>query len=603
MRTDIATIRQSVQLLDWPQRKLWAYQVMLSLIALGFEMAGAMGVFGLLGVVGNPGGLLQLPLVGPFLTDMVSALGNRAIPILAVGLGVFYGVKNLFLLLQAYFQERCAQESVVAVSDRLLRGYLFAPYLFHLSRNSAELIRTLDLSVEQTYRIVLLSAVRLITEALVVVGIVVVLVIADPWIALSTISLISVMALVILKATQGRYARWGDQGQELYRKVLQTANQSLGSVKEIKALGRESFFLHRYIGFRLRRARIQVLSATFAHVPRLALETSMVLGLLLVMVIALADGRPAPTMVPLLGLFAYAGFRVLPSVNRLVVNLNNIRFGSAAVKCLAADFMPVPSKMATSLPTLPYTQDLRLETLSYQYPGSDRAVIKNVTLTLRRGQTLGLAGATGAGKSTLVDLILGLLAPTQGSILVDGVSLAGRERAWQQRIGYVPQTIYLLDDTVARNIALGIEDAAIDQTRLIEVARLARILDFIESLPQGWNTPVGERGARLSGGQRQRIGIARALYHNPDLLVLDEATSALDGETEQAVAEAIDSLAGRKTIILVAHRLATLRRCNRIVLLKNGSIAAEGQYDDLMATCNDFRRLAAQPELKGSQAL
>ncbi len=594
MKRALATIRLCLLPLDLHWRLRWTRQLALALVATGLESVGAVGVFGLIGLVGDPNGLSHLPIAGPFLAFLAQALGERAVPYLALAIALFYVLKNLFLQIQTYSQEKCAQHTAVFVGKQLLAGYLAAPYPFHLAHNSAELMRTLDFSVDHAYRVVLLSVTRLVGELFIILGIVAVLLAADIVITLVAFTIVGLLAFAILKGTQGSYGRWGALGQDLHRRILQAMQQSLGSIKEVKVLGRESYFLDRFLEARQARANVQILSATFAQFPRLSLEAVMVAGMMAVMALAQTQGRSPQSIIPILGLFAYAGFRIMPSVNRVVTNLNNIRQGEAAVAAMAADFASnQPACMPTSDQAgISFARDLVLENVGFTYPGRETPVLKAINLRLPRAGSLGLAGSTGAGKSTLADLILGLLAPTEGRILVDGASIAGQERAWQKHLGYVPQVIYLLDDTVARNIALGIKDADINRERLIQVARMAHILDVIEALPQGWETPVGERGVRLSGGQRQRLGIARALYHDPALLVFDEATSALDSETEQAIGQAIDALSGTKTIILIAHRLSTLKHCDTIAFLKDGALTGLASYETLVTENEDFRRLA-----------
>jgi ATP-binding cassette subfamily C protein len=325
--------------------------------------------------------------------------------------------------------------------------------------------------------------------------------------------------------------------------------------------------------------------------PRIVVETVFVAGALLVILLTTLGGSVGAESVPLLGLYAYAGFRVIPSANRIVWLLSEIRVGSPAIDRVHADLVGTGgwnTRAAAVAAPCPLRDQLELERVSYAYEGNDRPVLADVSLTIRRGESVGIVGNTGIGKSTLVDLIVGLLEPTGGRICVDGADircLAG----WQRQIGYVPQTIFLVDDTLRQNVALGVADADIDETRVRAALHRAQLDAFVAALPRALETVVGERGVRLSGGERQRIGIARALYHEPSVLVLDEATSALDSRTEAELAEAIDALRIHRTLIVVTHRLTTVRRCDRLVFLADGRVADVGTFDELATRNVAFR--------------
>jgi ABC-type multidrug transport system fused ATPase/permease subunit len=311
---------------------------------------------------------------------------------------------------------------------------------------------------------------------------------------------------------------------------------------------------------------------TLSQIPRLWLETIGVIGLaMLIGAVVFRSGRPADVL-PTVGLFAAAAFRVIPSANRLMTSLQFIRYSDAVVVLIGRELLGVDN--ASKVETLPvsFLREIILEGVSYSYPSSKSPTIKNINITIKRGECIGLIGPSGAGKSTLVDILLGLLIPNQGSINVDGINIKNRLRGWQDLIGYVPQSIFLTDDTLAGNIAFGLADDDISENAIWAAVRLAQLESFVESLPDGIQTYVGERGIRLSGGQRQRIGIARALYHNPQVLVFDEATSALDSKTEGGVMDAITALKKVRTIIIIAHRLSTIENCDVVYSMSNGSI-------------------------------
>jgi len=408
----------------------------------------------------------------------------------------------------------------------------------------------------------------------------------------------------LLRLTRRVFTRWGAQQQELKKTILQNLHQSLGGLKEVKVLGREHFFYHIFARRQGTLIRVHSRYATVTMVPRLLIETVFVCGMLLVIVLVTREGRDALDLVSLLGLYAYAGFRIIPSAYRIMLGVSTIRHGTAAVNHVYNDFMafepdlPVAGGAANG-EDLSFTDRLVLDEVSYAYDVADAPVLQEVSLTIRRGESIGIVGPTGVGKSTLIDLVLGLLPPSSGHILVDGKDVFSAVQSWRRKIGYVPQSIFLTDDTLRRNIAFGLEDTEIDAQKLQAAVRMAQLEKFVATLPRGLETVVGERGVRLSGGQRQRVGIARALYHEPEILVFDEATSALDNQTERAVIGAIEALRGEKTLLIVAHRLSTVRGCDRLVFLQDGRIADCGSFDELLMNNADFRDMAAVASGKG----
>ncbi len=590
-------------MLDPPMRRRWAGLVVLAVVAAVLETVGTGAVFGLISVVADTDSLGRLPLVGSMLIEL--AHRDHTIAIIAVGAAVvvFFVGKNAFVLFQIYNQERTAFATTSQATSMLMRGYLHISYAFHFHRNSAQLIQTLEFAVDDTFRVSLLSAVVMTSEIFIASGLALVLVISEPMISLVTALVLGCLMLAVYKGTNRVFAEIGRHVQVLAAKLVQAMQQGLGAVKEVKILGRESFFCDSYADLYRQRAQRQVQAAVLQQAPRLATETLMVGGMVLIIALVVLGGGDRAAVMPTLGLFGYAGFRLQPSLNRIVLYLNNIAKGGAAAAMLAKDWPALSAAAASPLThpePLPFTDRLTLDDVHYTYPGGDREVLRGISLDIPRGEALGIVGTTGAGKSTLVDLILGLLDPTGGRVLVDGTDIARDPRAWQRKIGYVPQVIYLTDDTLRHNIAFGLGDDEIDEARVRRALEMAQLAEFIDGLPQGLETRVGERGLNLSGGQRQRIGVARALYSEPELLVFDEATSALDAETEREVSRAIDTLSGSKTVILIAHRLSTLKNCDRIVFLKDGKVAGMGSHRELAATNADFRRMA---ELSAPQSV
>jgi ATP-binding cassette subfamily C protein len=503
--------------------------------------------------------------------------------------------KNVLRMFEVYVRNRCAAGSSVSVGTRLLQRYLGAPYAFHLRRNSAKLIRNTTNSASTVSRVVLMSATAAVSEVLVVVGILVVVIHQAPTAALIAGSMIAALMVGMLRLTQKSHTLWGVQTHRLAGAIQQSLQQSLGGVKEVKILGREKYFVSAFARHRRELARIGIWRGLLEITPRLLVETLFVCGV--VTVIILTHETEGSELVPLLGLLAYAGLRILPSLHWIVFYQNNLRFGAATLNELYKDWTDLSAyeKPDHSGERIPFRDRITLENVSYAYEGAGRVALADVSISIRRGESVGIVGATGAGKSTLIDLILGLLEPTQGRISVDGKDVSEQLTSWQRQIGYVPQSIYLTDDSVRRNIAFGINDQAIDDQRVAEAVRMAQIEQLIEELPDGLDTLVGERGVRLSGGQSQRVAVARALYHDPEVLVFDEATAALDGQTEQELTREIQNLQRKKTLIVIAHRLSTVRDCDRLIFLKDGRVVDVAPFEELKTRNAAFRALAASP--------
>jgi len=588
------SVERCLAMLTPALRRRWLALTPLALVAAMLESVGAAAVFGLIQIVAEPARAATVPLAGAVLARLPA--GDPATVVFAFTLlvGLFHLAKNALAALAIWARARCVEDSTASVAVTLLRGYLRAPYVFHLRRNSAQLIHTGERAVHRVYKDVLSAALEVLTEALVAVGIVGVLLAAAPRVTMVAAGVLLVLGGGFLLATRRLARRIGRRLEEVGEQSLRHLQQGIGGVKELKVLGREHAFEGAIGDDQRVLARLRWVQTTFAALPRLGVETVFVCGALLVIALVTLRGAGGTATVSLLGLYAYAGFRVIPSVNRILWQLSLIRLGGAAVERVWRDFVVVRDVPPEApAPPLPFRARLALEHVSYAYEETARPALDDVSLTLARGESLGVVGPTGCGKTTLVDLVVGLLEPSAGRVTVDGVDLRGRLAGWHGQIGYIPQAIFLVDDSLRRNVALGVLDHDIDEAKVRRAVRLAQLESFVAELPHGLDTVVGERGVRLSGGERQRVGIARALYHDPPLLVLDEATSQLDGKTEAELTRAIEALRGERTLLVVAHRLATVRRCDRLVLLREGRVAATGTFDELLAGDADFRAMAA----------
>ncbi|HUI27778.1 MAG TPA: ABC transporter ATP-binding protein [Candidatus Kryptonia bacterium] len=587
-----ASLRQCLALLPARQRWRWAALIPLAIVAAALEALGTAAVFALIKVVGDPAHAATLP--GLALVTRGTD-GQTALLSITIAIGLYYVVKNLILTLVAAAQSRVVSQSIVLVSRQMLHGYLAVPHALHLRRSSAELMRNSTHSVDVLFRQVLASAVAVFTESFIALAIIAVLMAAAPLVTLITaIVLITVLAVVI-RVTRRALARWGHTEHTLHARLLQTVQQIFDGLKEIKLRGRERFFYERFEREQRALVRVQHLNLTVSTASRLLIETVFVCGVLLVIVLVTVRGNAGADIVPLLGLYAYAGFRVIPSLNRILMHANNVRYGLPAAEPVYRDSLLFGRAQQGNgeRRRMTFVDRLVLDQVSYSYAATRAPALQHLSLTLRCGESIGIVGPTGAGKSTLIDLVLGLLQPSSGSISADGMEIGAALRWWQSQIGYVPQSVYLIDDSLRRNVAFGLPDEEIDEPQVRAAIRMAQLEPFVASLPTGLDTVVGERGVRLSGGERQRVAIARALYHQPALLIFDEATAALDGQTERALTAAIDALHGTKTLIIVAHRLSTVRGCDRIVLLRHGRVEAEGTYDELFEHNLHFRTLAS----------
>lgn len=526
--------------------------------------------------------------------DFLVALGMLSILVILLS--------ALTQILRVYVVTHYTTMRIHTLSLRLLSCYLRQPYTSFLDGHTGDMGTQVLSETTQVVNEFFRPAAELIASAVTALAIVAFLLWASP--------VVTVIAFAVLGGAYGGTflltRRWvvrlGTVRAKNNAARYRMAGEALGGVKEIKLLGREQAYLDRYSTPSRRMVRSTSKVRVLSQVPLFVVQALTFIGMLLLCLVLMSPGdleggTPIGGILPLLGLFAVAGQRLIPELARVYTNATKLSFSGQAVRRVHADMMRHRSDVDLPRrppPALGLTRALELDGLGYRYSGSDRPNLEGISLTVARGDRVGLVGATGSGKSTLANLILGLLTPTEGRIVVDGEAVtADTLRAWQQTLGYVPQDIFLIDATVAENIALGLRRDEIDIDRVRRATAIARIDRFVtEELPQGYDTMVGERGVRLSGGQRQRIGIARAMYHDADLILLDEATSALDTTTEAEVMQAIEALPGDKTLIMIAHRLSTLRSCNRIVLLDQGRLVYQGSWAEVHAASPEFRRMA-----------
>lgn len=511
----------------------------------------------------------------PAFQPVLYVLGNPSQQTLVIGgmllLVAVSLIKALFLAFLAWWQMRFAFGVQAQLSQRLFAVYLRQPYTFHLQRNSAQLIRNVINEVSMITGNAILPVMMLLTEGLVLIGLCVLLLAVEPQGALIVVSVLGAAAWGFHRFTHSSIEHWGKARQYHEGLRLQHLQQGLGGAKDVKMFGREADFLQQYRIHNDQSAHVAQMQSTLQQLPRLWLELLAVSGLAILVISMLAQNRSLEAVLPTLGLFAAAAFRLMPSVSRILGAVQALRYGMSMIDVLHAELnLKIPATTGKQKPSAPFHSNMELSHVSYTYPAAASAALKDISLLIKRGESIGFIGVSGAGKSTLVDIILGLLTPNQGEVRVDGTDIQQNLRNWQDQIGYVPQSIFLTDDTLRRNVAFGLPDEQIDDAAIKRAIQAAQLEDFVSNLPDGLMTMVGERGIRLSGGQRQRIGIARALYHDPAVLLLDEATSSLDTATELGVMQAVKALQGTKTILIVAHRLSTVEHCDRLYRMEKG---------------------------------
>ena len=576
-KVDQPTVRLLWALLHSSERKALSGLFILMLVGTLLETASVALLVPVLAVLTSSNSEIKLP----FGTIQTNLDQNVLIWSVIIGVLFLYIVKNVFLGFSVWIQRGYLTRLSARIASQILESYIRQPFSFHLRKNSSTLIRnTQDASVIMGGGIEPLLT--LVSEGLIVSALLVVLVVVEPIGTFLVVGVLLLATLAFHKMSDRKLQDWGTRRQFEKGRIIRTIQQSLGAIKDIQVLNREDWFIEEHNSHQIKDQTLLRRIITVQSLPRLWLEVMAIGGLTGLVGVMLSAGNEPKVIVPVVGLFAATAFRVLPSINKIVGSKQQLKVSRTAIETIYGDLhLPVLNKQNAQIEVLRF-ESVSVQNLTFNYEGISDSVLNNVNVHIQKGEAVGFVGQSGSGKSTLIDIMLGLLEPQSGSVLINGQTIENVKQSWQQQIGYIPQTIFLMDDSLRRNIALGIADSEIDEFAIVEALKSAQLEDFVASLPEGLDTVVGERGVRLSGGQRQRIGIARALYHRPSVLVLDEATSSLDTETEHGVMQAVQALQGDKTVIIVAHRLSTVEYCDRLYRLDAGRIVDEGTFDEVM---------------------
>lgn len=560
------------------QQRYCGFIVFYMMIGSILEAVGIGAILPLISIMGDERFLDKHIVVKQYIEILGITAHTSFIIFSSVSLIILYILKNLYMAWLTNLQIKFSTQNQVVYAEGLLAGYLNKPYLYHLEQNSATLLRNVSSAPIAIFTGILIPTFTLLTEVITAVTIWSMLIFVDAFTAIIVAGVLGGMMYAILRIFRGRISRRGEIQNEYSIIYMKWLNQGLGSIKETKVLRKEKYFLDKFSNGYRKYGQANGDFNFMNQLPRMFIETMVTSALLILIIVKLIMGIQPSEIVPLLGVLALAAFRLMPCANRIVNLSNGIKFQMPLFNLLYDELMEIREKkmlqqeikMDMKKGKLVFNKEIKVEKLTFKYSQGKKEVLKQISFSIPKGCFVGIIGQSGAGKTTFVDIMLGLLNPSKGKILVDDVDIFENIRAWQEHLSYVPQNIYLVDGTIRENIALGVPENVIDDAKINRVLQMAELHDFIEDLPNKMYTHVGERGVKLSGGQRQRIGIARALYYEPEVLILDEATSALDSVTEKSITDTILKLKGQITIVAIAHRISTLKDCDFKIKFNEG---------------------------------
>lgn len=590
--------KKILDLFTWHEKKKLFFLLILILIMALLDALGVASILPFVAVLANPK-LIETNAMLVYLYQESGIWGvtttKQFLFVLGVGSLLLLTTSLFFRAITVYAQVRFGLMREYSIGKRLIEGYLHQPYIWFLNKNSADIGKNILSEVSQVIYLAVLPMVNLVAQSAIVLMLLILLILVDPVLAFSVSLVLTLSYGAVFYLVKNTLSRIGSERVEANEKRFTSISEAFGAIKELKVGGLEQAYINRFAKPAKTYANNNSLAQVISLLPRYFIEVIAFGGMIILVLTLISRGDVFTNIVPIIALYAFAGYRLMPALQQVYTSFTQIRFSNSGLDLLHKDLINLQSfeheeKITHAMRVNKY---IALNNVSFSYPNAKKVALKNISLSIPAFSKVGIVGATGSGKTTLVDLILGLLEANQGSLVVDGnLITASNKRSWQKSVGYIPQQIYLSDASVAANIAFGVNVKNVDMKAVEEAAKIANLHDFvINQLPQSYNTTLGERGIRLSGGQRQRIGIARALYHKPQVLFMDEATNALDSLTEQAVIESINSLKYKITIIIIAHRLSTIKNCDFIFLLEHGQLRAEGKYEQLSQFDEVFKKM------------
>lgn len=581
----IKIYKKLMVLLDRQQKKKMVLLVFLMLIGAILETLGVSMIVPVMNVVLEEDAIAKHEYLQIICNMFQLDNSNQLTILVMVGLVLVFVIKNIFLFFQQKVQLKFVYTNQFATSRRMMINFMQRPYEYYLNADTAVIQRSITSDVNNMYGLIL-ALLQLVSEGIVFICLAGISLVTDVWMSLTVTALLVVALLIIKCILKPIMRKAGEENQEFYSGLYKWIDQSVMGIKEIKIARKENYFINEYskcgAGYVGAVQRYNLYNST----PRLLIEALAIAGMILYLMVQLLNGTEAADIVPQLGLLAVAAMRLIPCANRINNHLTSISYFEPffmgvsdnlqeEIRDEKIDYSETAYQKKVDVEKLVIKKEIALQDITYKYPNTDVLIFDHADMTIPIGNAVGIVGTSGAGKTTIVDILLGLLQLENGRILADGVEVKEHYDSWLKNIGYIPQTIFMIDSTIRKNVAFGYPDEEIDDAKVWEALKEAQLDEFVRGLPEGLDTGIGERGIRLSGGQRQRIGIARALFEDPEVLVLDEATSALDNETEAAIMDSINRLHGRKTLIIIAHRLQTIEKCDMVYRVVNGKIAAE----------------------------
>lgn len=581
----VTMLQKISYLFDKKQKRQLVGLAVLILIGGVLETLGVSMMLPVVQVIMDPEAIMDNEIVGKII-DILHIQSERQLIILMLGtLIALFIIKNAYLLFQTYVQNTFVTRNRNRMISRVMREFLNRPYEEYLGADIPTVFRLTDSDIPNAFELILVM-IQMFTEIVVSAFICIVLVVVSPIMSIFIVVIFLAMTLMITKVLKPRLNKIGRTNQSIQSRIAKWRIQSIYGLKDVKVLHREEFFVRNYYESGAIGANVARNYAVLNNLPRLLIETVFIAAMLLFIMIYMLRGGDISVLIPQLSAFAVAAIRVMPGTNRINTYLSQIAYSQPCLDYLY-DNLTESMKLDVNGSVTGLTgaeqnvtehkieglnDKIVLDHISFTYPNTEKPIFTDAHMEVKKGQSVGIMGPSGAGKSTIVDILLGLLHAQEGTITCDGINIFEDYASWLSKIGYIPQSIYLIDESIRDNIAFGIDADKIDDKRIWEVLEEAQLKEFVEELPEGLDTTIGDRGVRISGGQRQRLGIARALYHNPEILVFDEATSALDGDTEKAVMDAVNSFHGKKTMVIIAHRLNTIAKCDVIYKVENEKI-------------------------------